>query len=327
MNRNIPKPRIAALSILLALAGCGGGPAPTRQADPDRARAALREVLDAWARGESHDAERAAFAFARKLTFEPDKIGDADIEALRPFYEPKQVLEIAFAVANFNAMNRWTGALRIPQEDHRDYLGATISEANQSRPSRVAPIDLASACAAPSKRPAVGSRAEAEQALEAARTRTSRLPLAAGPDTDPAWVRLLLNFPKAGGVRIGMHRAAETKGALSAKLRAQLAWIAARNDRAWYALGQAKAHLAALGCNDDAVYALDGPLDAFPPAERTAFALARKLTVDPALVEDADVEALHAHFPDGQIAEIIHQITESAFFDRVTEVANLPLGE
>src|SRR5262249_51737027 len=63
---------------------------------------------------EFDDAKRAAFAFTKKLTYEPHAIGDADIAALRKHYDDAQITDILVAVAGFNAMNRWTGALRLP---------------------------------------------------------------------------------------------------------------------------------------------------------------------------------------------------------------------
>ena len=71
------------------------------------------------------EAERAAFAFTLKLTYEPNQLNDADIDRLRKHYTDLQILEIVVAVGGFNAMNRWTGPLAIPQEDHRVYLTAT----------------------------------------------------------------------------------------------------------------------------------------------------------------------------------------------------------
>ena len=62
------------------------------------------------------EAERAAFAFTRKLTYEPNRLTDADLVPLRRYYTDLQILEVITAVAGFNAMNRWTGALAIPQE-------------------------------------------------------------------------------------------------------------------------------------------------------------------------------------------------------------------
>jgi alkylhydroperoxidase family enzyme len=55
------------------------------------------------------------------------------------------------------------------------------------------------------------------------------------------------------------------------------------------------------------------------------FHLARKLTVDPALVTDADVEAVREHFSDRETAEVVYFVTVASFFDRVTEAAGLPL--
>ena len=88
---------------------------------------------------EFNDAERAAFAFTRKLTYEPHQITDADLERLRRHYTDLQVLEIITAVGGFNAMNRWTGALAIPQEDHRVYLTPTPEKFKAMR-SLVAPL-------------------------------------------------------------------------------------------------------------------------------------------------------------------------------------------
>jgi alkylhydroperoxidase family enzyme len=281
-------------------------------------------------------AERAAFAFTKAVTYHPERIGDADVDRLRAHYKDAQIVEILLTVAGNNAMNRWTGALTIPQEDHRVFLTPT-SEKYRSAKSNVAPLATGIACAAPADRGTLEPREKVEAALASTRSRTPRLPMVddakarallpsdwpSGPV--PAWARLLLNFPKHGKDRAIMHKATEERGTLDAKLRAEIAWVSARNDRAWYALGHAKQRLVDLGLSLDAIYGLDTPAESLPASERLALAFARKLTVDPALITDADIEGLRKHFSDKQVAEIVFQVTESAFFDRLTEVAGLPL--
>jgi alkylhydroperoxidase family enzyme len=144
-------------------------------------------------------------------------------------------------------------------------------------------------------------------------------------DPQPQWVRLLANFPKAGKGRVASLRAAEDKGTLDRRLRGQVAWIAARQDRAWYALGCARQRLEKDGVADKDVWALDGSWEGFTPGERAAFNLARKLTTTPDLVADADVAEVRKHYTDKQTAELVYQITVAAFFDRVTEAAGLRL--
>jgi alkylhydroperoxidase family enzyme len=288
-------------------------------------------------------AERAAFAFTRRLTYEPNGITDADVDNLRKHYDDLQILEIITAVAGFNAMNRWTGALAIPQEGHRDYLTQTPEKYRNLR-SRVAPLPTDDSsttgqlCARPANRGPLESRAQVEAALEACRKRTSRIRLApeeqartalpadwSGTGTLPEWVRLLANFPKGGRAWIAQTFYSQTKGRLSPKLKAEIALAAARQDRAWYALGHARQRLAELGLDDAAIDALDRPGDSIPASERLVLALAGKLTVNPALITDADIEGLRKHFSDQEVAEIVHHVTQAAFFDRLTEAAGLRL--
>jgi alkylhydroperoxidase family enzyme len=287
-------------------------------------------------------AERAAFAFTLKLTAEPHRIPDGDIDRLRAHYNDAQILEIITAVGGFNAMNRWTGSLAIPQEGHRVYLTPT-SDRYKAMRSRVAPLPAelsskAPACARPADRGPLETRSQVEAALEACRKRSPRLPLASevqarevlpadwsGSGPLPEWVRLLANFPKGGKAWVAQTYHAEAKGRLGPKLKAEIAYVAARNDRAWYALGHAIHRLKDLGLDDDAIDALDRPGDSIPQPERAALALARKLTVDPALITDADIEGLRRLYPDKEVAEIIYHVTQAAFFDRLTEAAGLRL--
>jgi alkylhydroperoxidase family enzyme len=289
-------------------------------------------------------AERAAFAFTLNLTYEPNRISDADIDRLRTHYTDLQILEILTAVGGFNSMNRWTGALAIPQEDHRVYLTPTPEKYKALR-SRVAPLPAeasssAPVCARPADRGPLETHAQVEAALDACRKRSPRLPLASeakaratvpsdwsGSGPLPEWVRLLANFPVGGKAWIAQTYHSETKGRLNARLKAEIAYIAARNDRAWYALGHARQRLKGLGMNDEAIDALDHPGDACPEPERLVLALARKLTVDPALITDEDIEGLRKHFPDAEVAEIVYHITQASFFDRLTEAAGLRLED
>ena len=54
----------------------------------------------------------------------------------------------------------------------------------------------------------------------------------------PNWVRLLARFPTAGSSRVESILAPDDNGDISPLLKAQLSWILARQDRAWYALGR-----------------------------------------------------------------------------------------
>jgi alkylhydroperoxidase family enzyme len=289
---------------------------------------------------EYSEAERSAFALARKLTYEPHTVTAGDFQGLRKHYKDAQVLEIIFTIANNNSTTRWTEALGIPQEAHRTFL-TPAAEKYRDRPSRVAPLRAVrvgtAAPAAVAPRPPREARAEVEAALDACRKRSPLLALAheedarrllppggpAGPV--PQWVRLLAHFPKAGAARVNGLLAAARKGNLDDLLKARINWIAARHDRAWYALGHAKRQLLTRGQTPDAIYALDGPWEQFPPKERLTFAFVRKLTVAPALIVDDDVARLRKHYTDSQVAELVYRVCNAAFFDRVTEACRLQL--
>jgi AhpD family alkylhydroperoxidase len=285
-------------------------------------------------------AKRAALVFTAKLTNAPHTLADTDIQALRAHYNDAQITEIILAVANFNAMNRWTGPLRIPQEERHVFLKPT-SEKYASIASSVAPAADGSEKAgfvAPrvKRRPALESREAAESALEAARKRAPRIKLADASearellngsegDAVPQWVRLLAVFPRSGAGRVASRVAAQEKGSLDSRTKAIIAWVSARNDRAWYALGHAKQRLLALGFTEDQIYALDKPEQLESPLDRELVKFARKITLDPALVDDDDFARIRALLDDKKVAEVVYQITEAASFDRITEAAGLTL--
>lgn len=312
-----------------------------------------------WA--EFSPAQRAAFALARKLSYEPHTLTDADIEGLRKHCTDLQILEMVLSVAGNNAINRWKEGAGIPQSKEssgflrradrpvptdrplpiKTYLTPT-PEAFKNRITRVAPLLNDEKTGEPTRRtvarrPALESRAEVEKALEACRKRAPRLPLVdeatarallpadwpAGPL--PQWVRLLANFPRDGKARILSLHADDTKGDLTPLLKAQLSWIIARQDRAWYAAGQARCRLQELGWSDEQIYRLDGDWTEFTPAERALFTLARKLAASPIVLTDDDVaQALHWTGPR-EVVQLISYTTGRALFNRVTEAAGLQL--
>lgn len=73
----------------------------------------VHEVESGWAL----DARRgAALPFARKLTRTPEKIGQADVDALRKVFSEDEVVQLVFAVCHFNTMNRLADAFGVPLE-------------------------------------------------------------------------------------------------------------------------------------------------------------------------------------------------------------------
>jgi len=280
--------------------------------------------------------ERAAYAFTKKLTHAPHLITKDDVEALKKHYTPAQLTEILVTVAGYNSTNRWTDGLNIPGEtdggrfkkegvkaDFSTFKTPT-SEKYAKQQTLVGPVKL-----------------EARGALEArdvveARWKDKRealLPLADAKTVGdvwtgdaPNWVALLANFKSMKG-RIGGLKNAAEKGALPAKLKGQIAWVAARQDRAWYALAVARKQLLAAGVSEDDIWKLDGDRKHLTEGEQAALALAETLAVAPWKVTDEMVERCRKSYKDAEVAEIVYRACNAAFFDRVTETARLPLDK
>jgi len=291
-------------------------------------------------------AEVAAYEFTRKLTFEPHKIGPEDIAKLGKHYNPKQILEMTITVAGFNSMNRWTDGLNIPAEENGNFFrkegGADLSSFQTPTSDKfakaksiVAPFEKQGgdgAMVAWPKRPELESPAQVRESWANLAKRKPVLPIADKlPETwtpldhPPHWALLLATFPKSGKARYEGVRAVAEKGQLSPKLKAAIAWAAARQDRAWYALAVARKRLLELGLTDEQIFGLDHDASALESTERSALSLARKLAAAPATVTDKDIEDLRKSFSDKQVAEIVHHVCNAAFFNRVTETAALPL--
>jgi AhpD family alkylhydroperoxidase len=308
-------------------------------------------------------AERTAFALARKLTYEPNRIGDADIDRLREHYTNLQILEMVLSVSGNNAINRWKEGVGVPQSKNgggfgrREASGAAAeappadqsyltptSERFQSVVTKVAPLVFNEQTAEPTRltvcrRPPLESHADTERALAAARQRQPRLPLAddaktrelladaSGDQPVPQWVRLLANFPTAGKAMVLAWRSADEKGDLSPLVKAQVSWIIARQDRAWYAAGQAQSRLHDLGWSDEQIDSLDGDWQRFSPADAALFTVAHKLAATPVVLTDADVAKALALTGPRPVVQLISYVTQRASFDRITEAAGLTVGK
>ncbi|MDB5386477.1 MAG: Carboxymuconolactone decarboxylase family protein, partial [Planctomycetaceae bacterium] len=280
-------------------------------------------------------AKRAAFTFAAKLSFEPHAINDSDFEAIRKHYNESQITEIVLAVAGFNATNRWTGPLRIKQDVLFQFVRPTspnyASAVSRIAPMKAAATDKGFATPKSHERPPLESRAEVEATLKIARERTPRLKLAdvattkallsgeTATVTVEQWMQLLATLPKVGADRITSYQAVLNKGTLDPRSKAIIAYVGARHDRAWYALGHAIQRLKGQGFSDDQIFALDQPEKLASPIDREIVQFAEKITVDPALITDDDFARMRKLYDDKKVAEVVYVTTQAAFFDRLTE--------
>jgi len=282
--------------------------------------------------------ERAAYAFTRKLTHTPHLITVADVEAMKTHYTPAQVSEILVTVAGYNSTNRWTDGLNIPSEASGAFFKKEGTKADLStfktptsakfatQKTTVAPVKLAA-------RPPLEPRDKVEAIWKESRSAT--LPIADAKAASelwsdgpaPNWVCFLATFPKSMKSRVDGLKAGMEKGTLSARLSAEIAWVAARNDRAWYALAIARDRLKKAGLTEDQIFDLDGDRKQLPEAEQAALALVETLAVAPWKVTDEMVERCRKSFKDGQVGEIFHHTCNAAFFDRISEVALLPFDK
>lgn len=278
--------------------------------------------------------EQAAIKVARKLTVTPHLVGEKDLIELKQHFSDPEIIDIIYTVSRYNAVNRWTSATGIPQdqkfgsESHSELDTPTSAEFS-SVPSIVIPTES-------KPRRAWESRDDVMAALKQAHGRTPAVGLPAMetaksilakdcPGTTPAvWFQAVANLPialDAWGQRLAMAR----EGKTPSDLRILIAWVTARENRAWYAAGHARARYLAAGGDEAVLYSFADLVNGATPAKAEALRFAQKLTSLPHQIDDADVARLKEFFTDFEIAEIIQLTADANAFDRFTESLRLPL--
>jgi len=228
-----------------------------------------------------------------------------------------------------------------PQRPRGSYLTPTSPAFEKTVSNVVVLSDISDApntCATVSLRPALEPRDFVEKMLLECKTRQPRIPLMdesktreSLPGTSslsgqlPNWVRLLARFPTAGSSRFDSILASDEKGDISPLLKAQLSWILARQDRAWYALGRARDQLRNLNQSSDQIYALDGNWNSFPDREQALFRLAKNLGNAPVVLSAGEVKNAVVVAGARDVVQVISFTTSRSSFNRITEALGLPL--
>jgi alkylhydroperoxidase family enzyme len=278
--------------------------------------------------------QQAALGLARKLTLEPQLVNEEDIAKLKTVFDDAELIELVYNISRFNATNRWTDGLGIPQdrrmaEAENSFLTPT-GEKFQSTASIVAPATRA-------ERPPLPTMSEVEQAMADCHERTARVALPSeevtrkalasviGDRTPTNWERALSQLPVNGPSQAAALNAIMTDEHLPSRLKDEIFLISAIQNRAWYAVCHAAHRLDESGVSHDDMVALFNGDGNATPAEAAAHRLAVKSTVDPHLITDADIAALREHYSDEETAQIVQVICMANFFDRFTESLGLPL--
>lgn len=266
-------------------------------------------------------ATKAARQLAAFKTKTPDQPVPAELwKGLATKFSPEQQGEILLTIGNYNAMNRWTGPLNIPQEDHRNYQ-TKLNKEKTSIKSSV--IDSSGKSPWPARKlPGF------EEFLNAVKQPESWPRFAfESKDADrtvPAWRSLIKAQETAGQARLKSWEGATSIEAadgvvVPARLRGEILWLCARLDNAPHAAAEARAMLLKLGQIDADLQAMENPSgnEKWDQKTRKALELVRLITLNPAWVGDADIQAVRELWGDRATAQIVELACIGAAVDRL----------
>lgn len=274
--------------------------------------------------GDWSDADIATKA-ARKLavfkTKTPDQPVPAEIwQELATKFSPAQIGEILLTIGNYNAMNRWTGPLNIPQEEHRNYQSKLKAEKTSVKSSV---LDSSGKSPWPTRK-----LPSYDEFLNSVKQPNSWPRFAfESQNADhavPAWRSLMKTQETAGQARLksweGATSVHEADGvALPAQLRGEILWLCARLDNAPHAAAEARAMLLKVGQTDADLQALDNLAgnEKRDQKSRRALELVRLITLNPAWVGDSDIQAVRELWGDRATAQIVELACIGAAVDRL----------
>lgn len=285
------------------------------------------------------EAEQNALQFARKLTQAPATITKVELDKLREGFGEQRAFFIMVNTSRYNYMTRISNGFQLTLETGNPFY----QYYNMSPP---APDKTAAA-----PRPTPLRRDEMKRLLEDMKNRKERVVLpplteeenlqtdARAISYESRLSRLFL--PSSAGARGYLNFSGSPNRVsrpndnrpvqepdptltLDYGFKTRLFWIASRVNNCQYCLGHQESKLLAVGMNDDLIAALDLDWSKFPESEQAAFALARRLTLEPQLLTDSDLDACRKHFSDLQILEMVLSVGGNNAINRWKEGAGIP---
>jgi alkylhydroperoxidase family enzyme len=106
--------------------------------------------------------------------------------------------------------------------------------------------------------------------------------------------------------------------------KTRLFWIASRVNNCQYCLGHQESKLLGVGMLEDEIAALDTDWTTFPVEEQAAFALARRLTLEPNLLSDEDIAQCKKYYSDLQVLEMVLSVAGNNAINRWKEGVGVP---
>lgn len=106
--------------------------------------------------------------------------------------------------------------------------------------------------------------------------------------------------------------------------KTRLFWIVSRGNDCQYCLGHQELKLRKAGMTEDSIAALDCRWEVFPKEEQAAMAFAKKLTLSPHQVTEADIVRLKANFDDAKTIDIVYTIARYNAVNRWTDSTGIP---
>jgi alkylhydroperoxidase family enzyme len=305
--------------------------------------------------------DHAALAFAKRMTTAGYASTDAELGALVQAFGEAKVVAIVLQTAYANFLYRMTQAFGLavepggplPPLDVRFTRRAGEAAVGSDVPAAPRPVPAVHATS-PSEPNAKLTDADwlrfgfddLQARLEAQRERTPRvsiptweefrkvLPASLYPRDRPLKIRWSLlvsgRQPVLGPAWIKTTRTFGSESKQDRVFEESLFWVVTRSLRCFYCMGHCEMLLEVAGLGKDDIRQrtarlAGGDWSGFPPAERAAFAFARKLTDTPWEVDDADVRNLVDRFGLERAIDVIWWSSRCQFMTKISDAFQLQL--
>ncbi|WP_435018278.1 carboxymuconolactone decarboxylase family protein [Tundrisphaera sp. TA3] len=305
-------------------------------------------------RGSLPEGERAVLDFAERMTLAGDSATDAEVAGLVAAHGEEKVVAIVLQIAYANFLDRMALALGLAVEPGGPVPPVAVRYARPDKPGippaprPPAPADV-EAPAAPEAADPEWTRMgypQLQERLEAQRGRKPRVSIPSWDEfraTLPAgiypvsrqlrirWSLLVSGRqPALGTAWINCLRVFEAEAAQDRVFEESLFWVVTRSLRCFYCMGHCEMLLGVAGLDpgqiaDRTAKLASGDWSGFPPAERIAFAFARKLTRAPWDISEADIRRLGDAFGPERALDVIWWSSRCQFMTKVSDAFQLQL--